>query len=123
MFQPTILEVKKFEDCFDDRLDKRDLFVVNEVVMDCTGCKAKHCCKDFYVPLTPAEVNRLKTDQDDRDFIMLKKKPNGECFYLTEEGCSIWTERPTVCREYCCIGDKRLNQPSHIASFKRRKDL
>jgi len=32
----------------------------------------------------------------------LSNKPNGDCIYLTPNGCSIYAHRPEVCRKYDC---------------------
>lgn len=34
--------------------------------------------------------------------IMLANKPNGECIYLTENGCSIHDNAPSMCRVADC---------------------
>ncbi len=33
---------------------------------------------------------------------MLKRKPDGSCTYLRDEGCSIWPNTPGVCRAFDC---------------------
>jgi Fe-S-cluster containining protein len=33
---------------------------------------------------------------------VLKTKPNGECTHLSEDGCTIYDRRPSVCRTYDC---------------------
>ena len=32
----------------------------------------------------------------------LPNKLNGDCAYVTDEGCSIYEKRPQVCRDYDC---------------------
>ncbi|MCK4488535.1 MAG: YkgJ family cysteine cluster protein [Desulfobacterales bacterium] len=47
--------------------------------------------------------------KDDLKMVRLGQKENGECVYLTLSGrCSIYKNRPQVCREYSCMGDERL---------------
>lgn len=46
--------------------------------------------EEFENPLT-GEVGRI-----------LKHKPNGECVYLDDKGCTIWEQRPAVCRTFDC---------------------
>jgi Fe-S-cluster containining protein len=78
------------------------------IVEACTHCKHKDCCKDFLVYLSPSERLRLKNHVDylpsiDPDALaFLAKRENGECYYLTPTGCSIWSSRPGACREYSC---------------------
>ncbi len=33
---------------------------------------------------------------------MLRKKANGDCFYLGEKGCTIWDKAPGVCKAFDC---------------------
>ncbi|KYZ75795.1 hypothetical protein AXX12_11390 [Anaerosporomusa subterranea] len=78
------------------------------IVEACTSCKNKDCCKEFLVYLSPSERLRLKNHEDysqsiDPDALaFLAKRENGECYYLTSTGCSIWSRRPSACREYSC---------------------
>ena len=37
----------------------------------------------------------------------LAHKPNGDCVYLGEKGCTIHERRPAVCRAYDCAGQFR----------------
>jgi Fe-S-cluster containining protein len=34
--------------------------------------------------------------------IALKLKPNGDCIFLGDKGCSIYEDRPYVCRDFDC---------------------
>lgn len=34
--------------------------------------------------------------------LVLDRKPNGDCIYLTENGCSIWEKAPATCRKFDC---------------------
>ena len=78
------------------------------------------CCKSINVQLTPYDILRLKKHLDisSRDFIsrytlpvqmdaygtpglLLSHKPGtSECIFVTEQGCSVYTDRPTACRYY-----------------------
>ena len=86
-----------------------------DVLVDaCRNCDDKNCCKNFLVPLTPPERLRLKThdilcrDGGSGMVAFLAKKENGECYYLTPNGCSIWCSRPNACREYSCMEEEFL---------------
>lgn len=82
-------------------------------VVPCDGCVA--CCKRERVILypehgddvasyetLPATINDAgrKIYGDGR--VMLAHKPNGNCIYLGEHGCTIWDRAPAMCREFDC---------------------
>ena len=77
------------------------------------------CCKQADITLTPYDIIRLKdrlgkssTDflrehtvpfQMDREGlpgVKLKTTDEGACLFVTEEGCSVYGDRPTSCRYY-----------------------
>jgi Fe-S-cluster containining protein len=79
------------------------------------------CCADVNIFLTPYDVlrlkNRLKMDSDDflnaytllpidehqnYPVVILKMQENEikNCFFVTEQGCSVYTDRPWACRYY-----------------------
>jgi len=78
------------------------------------------CCKDIDIILTPYDILRLKTrlgltsdefineyttsfemDQHRMPGVKMKHKEGSrECPFVTEEGCSVYADRPTVCRYY-----------------------
>jgi len=73
------------------------------------------CCRKFAVLLTPEEARSGFYRIDWHGWIpgaraaMLAKKKNGDCWYLTEDGrCSIYENRPQVCREFDCEKDERV---------------
>lgn len=33
---------------------------------------------------------------------ILEHKPNGDCFYLGESGCTIYNDRPAICAKFDC---------------------
>ena len=76
------------------------------VDVPCFGCK--ECCKGQRIILS---------QHDDRDAYvvaptrkgangstewMLAHKPNGDCWYLEENGCSIHGRAPKACRDFDC---------------------
>jgi len=84
---------------------------------NCQNCKEKACCKQFIVPLTYEEhiSGKYKIDPsyEKRGWIVLQRKPNGECIYFNSKGlCDIYEYRPEACREYSCVNDDRLNKES-----------
>ncbi len=77
------------------------------------------CCKRADVTLTPYDVIRMKDrlgmgsseflkahtvpyrmDQDGIPGIKLRTDDDGACLFVTDEGCSIYSDRPTACRYY-----------------------
>jgi Fe-S-cluster containining protein len=50
---------------------------------------------------------------------ILKRRPNGDCVYLGENGCTIHDRAPTVCRVFDCR-DAYLNFMQHPRSERRR---
>jgi Fe-S-cluster containining protein len=72
----------------------------------CNGCRA--CCKNQAVCLFPEDepnfdVFELRTVTVDGALLtMLKLKPNGECWHLGSNGCTIYDRRPVMCKAYDC---------------------
>jgi Fe-S-cluster containining protein len=77
------------------------------------------CCRQADVTLTPYDVIRMKDrlgmgsgeflkahtvpfqmDQDGVPGIKLRTDNSGACLFVTEDGCSIYSHRPTACRYY-----------------------
>ena len=78
------------------------------------------CCKNIDIALTPYDLLRLKRrlDLDSRDFVgkyttpypmdyhdlpglkMNVKPGTTECVFLSEEGCTVYEDRPAACRYY-----------------------
>lgn len=84
------------------------MMVVSEVIVPCNGCRA--CCRDNFVPIDESNGDVL-ADYKTRfatlspiaeSFPILDHKPNGECIYLGDTGCTIWNRRPYMCRIYDC---------------------
>lgn len=74
---------------------------MNEV--PCNGCTL--CCKGDAVRILPHEdASRWLTEPHPYfpGSRMLAHKPNDECFYLTQNGCSIHDSKPQVCGEMDC---------------------
>ncbi len=69
----------------------------------CNGCTL--CCQ--------GDAVRLTKDDDPKEYLtephpyipgalMLAHKPNGDCIYLEENGCSIHGRAPSLCRSADC---------------------
>ncbi len=70
--------------------------------MKCGDCR--FCCQNTLVVLFDYETYPYETDPFPslEGLNMLKTKPNGDCIYL-EDRCSIYKNRPEMCRVYSCI--------------------
>ena len=71
-------------------------------------CKAV-CCK-LHFALTAEEVEAGQTKWDLGAPYFIRQESTGYCHHLdsNEKGCSIYHNRPGVCRQYSCALDKRI---------------
>jgi Fe-S-cluster containining protein len=83
-------------------------------VVPCNGCVA--CCKHERIVLYPehgddpsqyetvptASINPKLQALLGAGRVMLAHKPNGECIYLGEAGCTIWDRAPNICKMFDC---------------------
>jgi len=69
----------------------------------CNGCTL--CCQGDAIRLEE-EDRALDYKTETHPYIpgalMIAHKPNGECFYLNEQGCSIHSWAPSLCRSADC---------------------
>jgi hypothetical protein len=69
----------------------------------CNGCTI--CCQGDAIRLQPEDrVTNYKTEPHPyiQGALMIVHKPNGECIYLNENGCSIHDHAPSLCRTADC---------------------
>lgn len=69
----------------------------------CSGCT--RCCHGDAIRLLPdddAESYLTEPHPYFQNILMLAHKPNGDCIYLDDTGCSIHERRPRQCREMDC---------------------
>ena len=69
----------------------------------CNGCTL--CCQGDAIRLTEedkAEDYLTETHPYVPSALMLAHKPNGDCIYLAEAGCSIHDRAPSLCRSADC---------------------
>ncbi len=74
----------------------------------CDGCT--HCCKNELLVLHPEmgdrpeqyETQQVKNPITGQQVFALKQKPNGDCIYLGDDGCTIHGKAPAICREFDC---------------------
>lgn len=69
----------------------------------CNGCTL--CCQGDAVRLEPDDL-KMNYRTEPHPYIpgalMIAHKPNGECIYLDEHGCSIHNRAPSLCRVADC---------------------
>lgn len=74
----------------------------------CNGCTA--CCRNELLFLHPEmgdkpedyETMPAVNPLNGRVGVALKQKPNGDCIYLGENGCTIHGRAPAICKEFDC---------------------
>jgi hypothetical protein len=69
----------------------------------CNGCAL--CCHNDAVRILPHEdATRWRTEPHPYHplAVMLAHKPNGDCAYLGEHGCTIQSDKPQQCYEMDC---------------------
>ena len=73
-----------------------------ETYVPCNGCTL--CCHKDAVRLLPGDSQNYLIQHHPiiLGAVALAHKPNGDCVYLTDKGCSIHYRRPTMCREMDC---------------------
>jgi Fe-S-cluster containining protein len=50
----------------------------------------------------------------------LQRRPNGECVYLGEHGCTIHDRAPAVCKEFDCRGlYRKMSRPERRRAVKK----
>lgn len=74
----------------------------------CNGCRL--CCINDVIMLHPEcgddaaqyQTVPIRNPLTGKPGLMLDHKPNGECIYLGETGCTIYDRAPAICREFDC---------------------
>lgn len=81
----------------------------------CNGCTL--CCHGDAIRILPQDDPAQYQTVPHAHFpghLMLDHKENGECVYLTRDGCGIHDSKPTMCREMDC---------RRIAKTIKKRDL
>lgn len=71
-------------------------------IVPCNGCTL--CCKNDAVRLLPGDSTKYFVEPHpymDGEW-MLAHKPNRDCIYLGDTGCTIHETRPKMCRQMDC---------------------
>jgi Putative zinc- or iron-chelating domain len=104
--------------------------VAERADVNCNGCTL--CCRCLIVPLAAEEYAEylwawVTTRDGKRLGRALQRKPNGDCVYLGEHGCTIWATAPHVCQRFSCADlfskSDRAGRREAIASGKLPKAL
>ncbi len=71
-------------------------------------CKAVCCRLKF--PLSAAEVERADVRWDIGHPYLIRHESDGYCSHndRATHGCTVYDQRPTVCRTYSCVNDRRI---------------
>lgn len=79
-----------------------------QVTVPCATCHL--CCQGHslvaLIPERGDDPAQFETAEFDK-LTVLKHKPNGDCFYLGENGCTIHGKAPYMCRIYDCRDQHR----------------
>lgn len=74
--------------------------------IDCSGCTL--CCQSgqliMLMPGDDPAKYRVRRHPIQADLMVLEQKPNGDCVYLQPGWCSIYADRPRICRTFDCRG-------------------
>lgn len=79
---------------------------VGRAHVPCGTCH--ECCRSEIVTLLPEEGDKLEdyehamVETPTGTIAALKHKPNGDCVYLGETGCTIHGRAPFICRVFDC---------------------
>ena len=97
----------------------------------CGSCRA--CCRNNLIMLFPDEGDDVASYQHDIVTLpegtgaVLKHKPNGDCIYLEENGCSIHKRAPVICKVFDCRAQYKMltrkERRRRVALGLFRKDI
>lgn len=79
----------------------------------CGSCRA--CCRHDRVILGPRDDPRAFHWHLEGGYPVLDRLPNGDCFYLDGQGCSIHGRAPEICRRMDCRVLVLLTSPEEQA--------
>lgn len=112
---------EKFDIPFDSKLVPKMLGLGTPLKFSChKGISCYNaCCRQADITLTPYDIIRLKDrlgksatdflkehtvpfrmDKEGLPGVKLRTDDDGACLFMNEEGCSVYSDRPTACRLY-----------------------
>jgi len=86
----------------------------------CGSCRL--CCRKTLVILLPEHGDKISSYQTQiiNGHVALAMKPNGDCVYLEDDGCSIHGRHPVMCRKYDCAAHYRsLTRPQRREAVRK----
>ena len=92
----------------------------------CNGCTL--CCHKTLVMLYPGDPEIRKTlaiNHEGTRAGFVIEQMDGKCVYLTDDGCSIWEDRPAMCRHFDCRDLLRVPEEERdrwLANCERQGD-
>lgn len=115
-------EQERFDVPFESPVQPHELGLDTEIRFDChpgVSC-FNACCRNIDITVTPYDIVRLKRRLgiSSREFVggytapfemdfhgmpglkLLTKPGSAECVFLSEEGCTVYEDRPAACRYY-----------------------
>ncbi len=111
---------------------QNDIVDRNTLRADVPCGKCQLCCKTLIVPLAEEEYEKydwawITARDGTRLGRALQRKPNGDCVYLAENGCSIHGQAPHVCQRFDCrelfLKSDRAGRRQAVKSGKISKEL
>ena len=91
----------------------------------CNGCRT--CCRDQAIVLVDEDMPNLAVFDfhllpgDGPMIRILNLRPDGNCVHLGESGCTIYEQRPMVCREYDCRKQFSIMSRNERRQFKNEQ--
>lgn len=94
------------------RIDTPDTMKTEYIPVNCEErlhiCEAACCRLGFALSTEEVERGQVRWDLGQPYFIRHEK--DGHCTHISRDtlGCTIYDERPQVCRQYSCVNDERI---------------
>ena len=84
----------------------------------CNGCTA--CCRGDRIHLLPGDdpANFETVPRDGKRFL---RQIDGECIYLTDEGCAIYDRQPLMCRQFNCVSYFKMKTRQQRRALERQR--
>lgn len=98
-------------------LVKAGPFLLLQFNMECSEapCGAQ-CCRmrpEFSVPLTEAEASWMPSTMMGEKRVLAGTE-SGDCVYLVDSKCAVYSRRPQACREWHCSPGGGLQDPEIV---------
>lgn len=84
----------------------------------CNGCTA--CCRGDRIQLLPGD-DPSQFETVAVDGALYVRQIDGECLYLTEDGCAIYDRQPIMCRAFNCVTYFRQKTRQQRRALERQR--